>query len=310
MSMTSDFAPFTVRAPASTANFGSAFDAVGMALDLWLEARVEPASENGIVLQGEGADVIAGAAEDNLIFRAIELGYSRLGAQLPTMRVTLQNAIPLARGLGSSAAATAAGLLIANTLAGQDREADDMLADATQLEGHPDNAAPALMGGVCVAVVGEDELPMARALSFPHDLDCVAFVPDAELSTAQARAALPRQVPLGDASFNVARTALLIRTFMTHYWADLALATEDRLHQPYRAELVPGLAPLTRAAKGAGAYTAFLSGAGPTIMAMSPPERADAVAATMREAAQSLGIDGRALVLVPSERGAHVVEES
>ena len=190
--MTSDFAPFTVRAPASTANFGSAFDAVGMALDLWLEARVEPASENGIVLQGEGADVITGAAEDNLIFRAIELGYSRLGAQLPTMRVTLQNAIPLARGLGSSAAATAAGLLIANTLAGQDREADDMLADATQLEGHPDNAAPALMGGVCVAVVGEDELPMARALSFPHDLDCVAFVPDAELSTAQrARGAAP-----------------------------------------------------------------------------------------------------------------------
>ena len=308
--MTTDFTPFTVRAPASTANFGSAFDAVGMALDLWLEVRVEPSVDNAVVMQGEGADVLGGSPEDNLILRAATLGASRLGVELPTMRVTAQNGIPLARGLGSSAAAIAIGLLIANTLAGADRETDDMLADATQLEGHPDNAAPALMGGTCVAVISEDGQPVARQLEFPNDLTCIAFAPDAELSTEQARAALPRQVPFGDAAFNVARTALLIRAFMTHYWNDLALATEDRLHQPYRADLVPGMAPLTQAAKEAGAYTAFLSGAGPTIMSMSSTQYTAAVATAMTEAAHSLDIPGRALILAPSERGAHIVSES
>ncbi len=308
--MTTDFSPFTIRAPASTANFGSAFDAVGMALDLWLEVRVEPAAENAIIMQGEGADQLADAADQNLIIRAAALGASRLGVELPTLRVTAQNGIPLARGLGSSAAAIATGLLIANTLAGADRETDDMLADATQLEGHPDNAAPALMGGTCVAVISEDGQPVARQLEFPNDLSCIAFVPDVELSTAKARAVLPRNVPLRDASFNVARTALLIRTFMTHHWNDLALATEDRLHQPYRADLVPGMAPLTHAAKAAGAYTAFLSGAGPTILAMSSPQYTAAVATAMTEAAHSLDIPGRALILAPSERGAHIVSES
>ena len=308
--MTTDYSPFTIRAPASTANFGSAFDAVGMALDLWIEVRVEPAAENAIIMQGEGADQLADAADQNLIIRAAALGASRLGVELPTLRVTVQNGIPLARGLGSSAAAIATGLLIANTLAGADREIDDMLADATQLEGHPDNAAPALMGGTCVAVISEDSQPVARQLEFPNDLTCIAFVPDAELSTEQARAVLPRNVPLRDASFNVARTALLIRAFMTHHWNDLALATEDRLHQPYRADLVPGMAPLTHAAKAAGAYTAFLSGAGPTILAMSSPQYTAAVATAMTEAAHSLDIPGRALILAPSERGAHVVSES
>ena len=113
--MTTDYSPFTIRAPASTANFGSAFDAVGMALDLWLEVRVEPRAENAIIMQGEGADQLADAADQNLIIRAAALGASRLGVELPTLRVTAQNGIPLARGLGSSAAAIATGLLIANT---------------------------------------------------------------------------------------------------------------------------------------------------------------------------------------------------
>ncbi len=305
--LTREFPPFSVRAPASTANFGSAFDAVGMALDLWLDVRIESAGENDIVLNGPDADALAGSADDNLIFRAAALGASRHGVELPSMRATVDNAIPLARGLGSSAAATAAGLLTASVLSKHEYAVDDMLADATHLEGHPDNAAPALLGGVCVAIMSEDDHPVARQLAFPGDLACIAFVPDDELPTAKARAALPRHVPLRDASFNVARTALLVRAFMTHQWADLALATEDRLHQPYRAELVPGLSPLTRAAKAAGAYTAFLSGAGPTILSMSPPERTDTVATAMKESARTLNLAGRVHVLAPSERGAYVV---
>ncbi len=308
--MTSDFAPFTVRAPASTANFGSAFDAVGMALDLWLEVRVEPADANRFEIRGEGENEIAGPANTNLIFRAAYIGAARLGVTLPPLRIAASNAIPLARGLGSSAAACAAGLLIANTIAGRERDMDEMIADATRIEGHPDNVAPALLGGACLAVISEGGRPVARQLDFPADLDCIAFIPDVQLTTSAARAALPGHVPLGDASFNVARTALLIRTFMTHHWQDLGLATEDRLHQPYRAELVPGLSPLTHAAKEAGAYTAFLSGAGPTIMAMSSPRIAEGVADVMAESGRALNIPGRALVLAPSAEGAHVVSES
>ena len=309
MSNADSFAPFVVRAPASTANFGSAFDAVGMGLDLWLELRVEPADANRFQISGEGENEISGPANANLVFRAAYVGAANLRQTLPPLRISAANQIPLARGLGSSAAACAAGLLIANRVLGRERDIEDMVADATRIEGHPDNVAPALMGGACLAVMSEEGRPVARQLDFPSDLDCIAFAPDEQVPTSEARAALPGHVPLGDASFNVARTALLIRTFMTHHWADLALATEDRLHQPYRAELVPGLAPLTRAAKDAGAYTAFLSGAGPTIIAMSSPERADGVSAAMRDAAQSLGIAGRALVLAPSEQGAHVVTE-
>ena len=120
--MTSDFAPFTVRAPASTANFGSAFDAVGMALDLWLEARVEPADANRFEIRGEGEDEISGPANSNLIFRAAYIGAAGLGIALPPLRIAASNTIPLARGLGSSAAACAAGLLIANMVAGRERE--------------------------------------------------------------------------------------------------------------------------------------------------------------------------------------------
>lgn len=308
--MTSDFAPFTVRAPASTANFGSAFDAVGMALDLWLELRVQPADANRFEIRGEGENEISGPANANLVFRAAYIGAANLGHTLPPLHVSATNDIPLARGLGSSAAACAAGLLIANIVAGREREMDGMIADATRIEGHPDNVAPAVMGGACLAVMSEDGRPVTRQLDFPGDLGCIAFVPDEQVPTSEARAALPRHVPLRDASFNVARTALLIHTFNSHHWVDLGLATEDRLHQPYRAELVPGLAPLTHAAKEAGAYTAFLSGAGPTIMAMASPVNAEVVSTAMVEAAKELEIAGRVIVLSPSEQGAHLVSES
>lgn len=308
--MTSDFAPFTVRAPASTANFGSAFDAVGMALDLWLELRVQPADANRFEIRGEGENEISGPANANLVFRAAYIGAANLGHTLPPLHVSATNEIPLARGLGSSAAACAAGLLIANIVAGREREMDGMIADATRIEGHPDNVAPAVMGGACLAVMSEDGRPVTRQLDFPADLGCIAFVPDEQVPTSEARAALPRHVPLRDASFNVARTALLIHTFNSHHWVDLGLATEDRLHQPYRAELVPGLTPLTHAAKEAGAYTAFLSGAGPTIMAMASPASAEVVSTAMVDAAKELDIAGRVIVLSPSEQGAHVVSES
>lgn len=301
--------PFTVRVPATTANFGSAFDAIGMALDLWLEARVEESTRRHVEVRGEGSDALP-PGDRNLIFRAAAFRANRLGIDLPPLHLTLDNAIPLTRGLGSSAAAVAAGLLTAQTIAGRDADLDALLADATELEGHPDNAAPALFGGACLAIQPDDGPPIARQLPFPDRLACAAFIPDTTLSTNLARSALPQQVPLPDATFNLARSALLIRSFMSQEWDDLGLATQDRLHQPYRAELVPGFDSLTQAATSAGAYAAFLSGAGPTIMALAAPAEAETVAAAMGAAARSLDIAGRVLALAPSERGAHVVAET
>ena len=301
--------PFSVRVPATTANFGSAFDAIGMALDLWLEARVEESVIHLVEVRGEASDALP-IGDRNLILRAAAFRANRLGIDLPPLHLTVDNSIPLTRGLGSSAAAVAAGLLIAQIIAGRDADLDVLLADASELEGHPDNAAPALFGGVCLAIQPDDGPPIARQLPFPDGLACAAFIPDATLSTSLARSALPKQVPLPDATFNLAHAALLVRALMTRQWHDLALATEDRLHQPYRADLVPGLAPLTRAAKDAKAYTAFLSGAGPTIMALSAPADAETVAAAMGAAARSLDIAGRVLALAPSELGAHIVAES
>ena len=301
--------PFTVRVPATTANFGSAFDAIGMALDLWLEARVEESATHRVEVRGEGSDALP-AGDRNLILRAAAFRANRLGIDLPPLHLTIDNSIPLTRGLGSSAAAVAAGLLIADVISGRHPEPEQLLSDATELEGHPDNAAPALFGGVCLAIQPDDGPPIARQLPFPDSLACAAFIPDAVLPTHLARSALPKQVPLPDATFNLARSALLVRALITRQWNDLALATEDRLHQPYRADLVPGLATLTRAATDAKAYAAFLSGAGPTIMALTAPADADSVAAAMGNAAHSLGIAGRVLALAPSKRGAHVVAES
>ena len=301
--------PFTVRVPATTANFGSAFDAIGMALDLWLEARVQESDTDIVEVRGEGQNALP-AGDRNLILRAAAFRANRLGIDLPPLHLTIDNSIPLTRGLGSSAAAVAAGLLIADVVSGRDPEPEQLLSDATELEGHPDNAAPALLGGACLAIQPDDGPPIARQLPFPDGLACVAFIPNAVLPTHLARSALPQQVPLPDATFNLSRSALLIRSFMSQQWGDLGLATQDRLHQPYRADLVPGFAPLTQAATSAGAYAAFLSGAGPTIMAVSSPSRAESVATAMGEAAQSLDIAGRVLALAPSERGAHVVAES
>ena len=300
--------PFSVRVPATTANFGSAFDTLGMALDLWLEARVQESGTDLVEVRGEGHNALP-AGDRNLILRAASFGAKHMGIDLPKLHLTVDNAIPLTRGLGSSAAAVVAGLLIAQTIAGRDADLDALLADATELEGHPDNAAPALFGGVCLAIQPDDGPPIARQLPYPDGIACVAFIPDATLSTHLARSALPQQVPLPDATFNLSRAALLIRAFMAQEWDDLGLATQDRLHQPYRADLVPGFAPLTQAATSAGGYAAFLSGAGPTIMAIAAHDRSHSVANAVEQAARAADIPGRVVLLSPSKLGAHVKED-
>ena len=305
MTLESQFEPFIVSVPATTANLGPGFDCLGLALDLWNRVTVSPSAELRVTVRGEGAGRLPEAAR-NLVHRSAARAARELGAGLPPVRLEAENGVPPTRGLGSSAAATVAGILIADRLAGGVLNRERQLALAAEIEGHADNAAPAIWGGACLAIAGPGGENVVRALAFPQELTCVLLIPDMAMSTGKARSALPRRVPRADAVFNVGRTALLVNALNTGAWADLRLATEDRLHQPPRAELMPATTPLIRAALDAGAYGAFLSGAGPTVLALAPPARAGEVGGAMEREAREREVPARRLDVAPSPDGASV----
>jgi homoserine kinase len=304
--MTTAFAPpFRVEVPATTANLGPGFDCLGMALDLWNTVTVWPSASPEVVVEGEGADLLAGNTR-NLVYRAALHAADRLRLPLPPLRLEARNAIPLARGLGSSAAAAVAGLMIANRIAGGPLDDDGLLALAVDLEGHPDNAAPAIRGGACL-VVQDGERHLVRSLPVKDGLTCVVFIPSTTLATKTARAVLPRRVSREDAVFNASHTALLVRALLTGEWDDLRVGVQDRLHQPYRSDLLPAMEPLFQAATRAGAYGAFLSGAGPTILALASPDKVAVVASALESEARAHGWDGRSRVIPPAASGARII---
>ncbi len=251
-----------VRVPASSGNLGPGFDVLGAALGLYNELEVELGGRvvSGRV-EGEGAGSLGGRTKDLVT----EILTRRLGAR--GFRLSAVNGIPLGRGLGSSAAARLAAHAAAGALLGRPpREALDL---ASADEGHPDNAAASYYGGLCAGLPG-------RALEvfhwpMPRELSAVLAVPDFELKTSVARKALPRAIPRGDAVANLAGTAGVIGAVLQRRYGALAAAMRDRLHQPYRAPLVPGLEAAIEAALNAGALGACLSGAGPSVLAIVGP---------------------------------------
>jgi homoserine kinase len=298
-------APFTVRVPATSANLGPGFDALGLALGLYNTVRVEPAAALEVVVEGEGAAALP-RDERSLLWRALCAAVERAGATPPTVRLVCHNRIPLARGLGSSSAAIVAGLLAGNRLAGDQLDRNALLALAVALEGHPDNVTPALLGGVRVCVQGEGGLSQV-AVPLPRPLYAALFVPDRPLPTAEARRALPATVPWGDAVYNLGRAALLVAALATGEYRLLAEATRDRLHQPARARLFPALPALLAAARAAGALGACLSGAGPSVLALAE-SAADAqrVAGALEAAAAGETVGGHSLVAEVGVGGAEV----
>jgi len=261
--------PVHVRAPATSANLGPGFDALGLALALHDEvtARVAPA---GVVVEvrGEGAAELP-TGEDHLVVRAMRAAFAALREQPTGLVLECRNRIPQARGLGSSSAAIVAGLLAARALVdgGPERLPDDeVLAMAAAIEGHPDNVAPCLLGGFTIAW-NEGAGARAVRLAAHEGVRPIVFVPAERGYTASARAALPPDVPHRDASFNAGRAALLTHA-ITGDPALLLPATEDRLHQGYRAESMPGTASLVASLRSVG-VAAVVSGAGPTVLALS-----------------------------------------
>ncbi len=257
-----------VRVPASTANLGSGFDTLGMALTLYNEVELTEEGEGlQLVVDGEGKAVLEKAGVQNLVVRAIQATLEDLGTRRSGLKVRQINRIPLRRGLGSSAAACLGGIAAAARLAGVELSTDEILARALPFEGHPDNIAPALMGGLTASAIVEGRVVSAR-VPIPERLRAVVVIPSLEMATKRAREVLPKQVPFQDAVFNLGRLALLLAGLATDRLDLLAAGSEDRLHQPYRAGLLPGMEAIIEEGRRAGALAAFLSGAGSSLLAL------------------------------------------
>ncbi len=257
-----------VRVPASTANLGSGFDTLGMALTLYNEVELTEEGEGlQLVVDGEGKAALERAGAQNLVVRAIQATLEDLGFRLAGLKVCQINRIPLRRGLGSSAAACLGGIAAAARLAGVELSTDEILARALPFEGHPDNIAPALMGGLTASAIVEGRVVSAR-VPIPERLRAVVVIPSLEMTTKRAREVLPKQVPFQDAVFNLGRLALLLAGLATDRLDLLAAGSEDRLHQPYRAGLLPGMEAIIEEGRRAGALAAFLSGAGSSLLAL------------------------------------------
>src|SRR5215831_11218049 len=266
---------FSFRVPAGTSNLGAGFDTLGLALELYLRVRIEPSSKTEIVALGLGSDEIPTTA-DNLILRVATRVAKHRHRDLSPFRMTIANEIPLARGLGSSAAAIIAGVTCYE-LVTQDRLSErEIFKYAFEFESHPDNLSPALRGGLVAACQGPESEVFIANLKVAPGVKSVIVVPEFEVSTEKARAVLPQSYSRKDAVYNIQRSALIIGALTTGNWPLLREAMSDRIHQPYRASLIPGFEEIL-ALRTPGMYGIALSGAGPTIFALAEPAQADAV---------------------------------
>lgn len=293
-----------VRVPATSANLGPGFDSLGLALDLWNTAEFTLTGEGlNITIQGEGAARLpTGGA--NHAYSAFRRLLSNIGQPEPAgLRIHFQNAIPAGSGLGSSATAYLMGLLAANALHGSPLSNDQLLELSAEMEGHADNVAPALLGGLC-AVSHDDDGWIVRRYAIPT-LQAALVLPEVNLPTHTARKALPPHYTREDAVFNLSRTALVVDALRTGDLALLGRAMQDRLHQPYRLKLIPGAEAAMQAARQAGAAAVALSGAGPSLIAFCE-SGAEACAEAMHAAFTDRRIPARRFLLQTTNQGASV----
>ena len=262
----------TVIVPATSANCGPGYDSLGLACNLYNDFTFEILDTPGFALEviGEGEDRLR-AGGRNLAFLSFLKVWNEVRGTRIGLKVTMQNRIPLSRGLGSSSTAIVAGLVAANLLTGSTLPKERLLNYATEIEGHPDNVAPALLGGITISYMDRSGAHSLRFLP-QKELRFIAVVPDQPLSTHKARQAIPQHIPHQDAVFNASRTALYVGALMSGNYQYLNAALEDRLHQPYRIPLITGTEAVFEAAKANGAYGAIISGAGSTLMAYADPE--------------------------------------
>lgn len=297
-----------VRVPGSTSNLGPGFDVLGLALQLYNTLTVERAATDiTITAHGEGAEDLT-RVEDSLVVKAMRLSFDAWGKQLPGLRIHLDNQVPIARGLGGSSTAIVGGILAAAALCGKELSTSDTLALALPIEGHEGNLSPALLGGLVICVTDDDGQVHSEKIPLALPLRAVLCIPEARLSTKLAREVLPGHVPLADAVFNMRSLALLLTGLTLGRSKLIATGMRDRLHQPYRAKLMPAMQTVVQAALEADALGAALSGAGSSIFAFAEEITASNVGEAMREAMERTGTACRTVIVDTDMDGAQVLD--
>lgn len=295
-----------VQVPATTANLGPGFDCVGMALEFYNIVEIIPISQGMVIeVSGEGANEIA-RDEHNLVYQAAQRVFRQVGYSPSGIKLRLSNQIPVARGLGSSTSAIVGGMIAANLLSGGKLSLKEIISLASLLEGHPDNVAPAVLGGIVVSVQADGEVKYLK-IQPPPGLKCVVAIPDFPMATKVSREMLPSQVPFQDAAFNIGRAALLVAALQQGDLSLLGAAMEDRLHQSMRSSMIPGFKKVLAAAKLAGARGVTLSGAGPAVIAFAD-SNLNLIARVMGDTFRQNGVKCRVLALKPSPIGARALE--
>lgn len=289
-----------VQVPATTANFGPGFDCIGASLGLYNYIDMEFSDKLEICVSGEGSEEIP-LDETNLVYRAASQVLKQANIERP-LKIVLDNNIPLARGLGSSAACIAGGILAANRLAGDIFDKNELIKIATEMEGHPDNVVPAIFGGFCLSIV-HDKRIIYKSFTLPFWLRFVVCIPDFELKTEDARKVLPKTVDFDDAIFNVSRSAMLVASIVSGDLVDMDIFCKDKLHQPFRSHLIPGMDKILGTVREKGAFAGFLSGSGPSVVCLTLRERADGLGEHMVDIFSDYDIQSKYKVLSTDSEG-------
>ena len=291
--------------PATTANLGAGFDCIGAAFSLYNEFKFTPSTTKlTITVIGEEADKVS-TDKDNLLYKSFIKLYQHINQTVPNVEIEINLGVPLSRGLGSSATAIVGGLLGANHLAGNPLNLSQIQELAIDLEGHPDNVVPALLGN-CQLSVGEVGNWQICSIPWHQEIVPVVAIPNFELSTEEARSVLPTEIIRSDAIFNIARMGLLVRGLATNNTDWLTSALEDKLHQPYRQKLIRGYQEVKTSAIAQGAYGMVISGAGPTLLALTNRDRVDNVIIAMKSAWEKIGVSADVRSLEIDTQGAKV----
>lgn len=284
---------FRVSVPATTANIGPGFDCLGAALTRYNHFTFAPLTTDEalkIEVQGQDCDRVTTDAS-NLAYMAFREFFQRLEQPVPAVNLRIELDVPLARGMGSSSTAIVGGLLGANAMAGEPLDVPSLAELATDIEGHPDNVVPALLGGCRLATVNDAGEATLCEIAWHPTIIPILVVPAFEVSTAKARAVLPSQYSRQDAVYTLGHLGLLLQALATGNGDWLRTAIADRIHEPYRKTLISGYDAVTQAAREAGAYGVTISGAGPTLLALGNADQAEAIAAAMAQAWEQAGIE-------------------
>ena len=310
----------SVRVPATIANIGPGFDCLGLAVPLYNTITIEET-----VLPGTGVEINVLANEDvtdelslehipmdenSIIYKAVELLYNSIGQNPSELKITIHSEIPIAKGLGSSASVIVGGLLVANELLGSPADEAALLSIATEVEGHPDNVTPAIVGGLVITATDDDGSIVYRKLPWPEDWTLTVCVPETELATEISRSVLPAEVPIADAVFNAQHIGMFIQAINSNDEELMKIALKDRLHQPYRMKIVPGLEKLTQNLKHEDSVLGVvLSGAGPSILIITKNSPSEKVKNIIKETWDGLNINVKLYTLPVENNGAVIVSD-